>query len=302
MELVRSVLADPDWLLPIAAAQAQYRANYVGMTAAALLEDVWVDALANWAARNRPAHVPARAARSSREYDYLIAGERFSHKQGKGATDTGVHWDALVAQGAARPWTSDTAMIYVSSGYATRRATWVGVTGEPTFIRHAWPPPDGGKRVLGLVHWAPEGTSEILALWPSVPTFSDVWAALRAEGVGSGRPANHFELLWVPPSVSVGSSGGLDSTGRAAVFLFEKSSLANLPVSKNNRATLLKKDTIRELMKQAQQQGTWCPLPLWPALFASNRPPDLYLAQRREFEEHNSPIHASPLVADAANP
>lgn len=48
VETIRQMLARPDYLIPLAAAERQYRDHYYGLNAAALLEDLFCDALGNF--------------------------------------------------------------------------------------------------------------------------------------------------------------------------------------------------------------------------------------------------------------
>lgn len=299
VETLSRMLGDPEWLLPIVAAQPQYRRTYYPLTAAALLEDLWYDALANWMARTEPEVVLEKTQRGEpgASGDYVVEGLPYSHKSGNGPQTTGVHWDALVAQSdSGRPWTSSTAVTYVGSGYGNLTGEWVPVGSSPTARRNcrsAWTvpetvPPRG--RVLALVVWRPDGTAEVLEKWDDWPDFSTVWGVL-APRVAAGIPANHLELLWVTINggPNVGDQGSLAWSGRPGVFVFPRDLLQALPTAGNNRATTLEKATVLGLMQSTARLGLWAPMPMWFAAYALPRPPDLYLAQRGEFDRRFSP-------------
>lgn len=302
-ELFTNMLGDPEWLLPIVAAQPQYRGTYYALTAAALLEDLWFDALANWVARTDPTLSTEKTKRGAlgARGDYRIAAEPFSHKSGNGPQTTGVHWDALVAaQKGTGKWTSLTPILYVGSGYGNVTGEWVsslsaGATGKKN-CRSVWPeptkPPPG--RVPALVRWEPSGAAEILTLWDSWPGFEQVWTSI-ALATATGTPANHLEVLWVQSKSGPveGETGQLLWTGRPGVFLFPKALLKDVPTSSNNRATTIEQTTILGLMASAAHLGLWTPLPMWHAAYAPPRPPDLYLAQRAEFDRRFSPAARS---------
>ncbi len=293
------MLADPEWLLPIVAAQPQYRGTYYALTAAALLEDLWFDAMANWAARTDPALVLEKTRRGvpGAAGDYVLGAQAFSHKSGNGPQTTGVHWDALVAaQKGSGLWTSLVPVIYVGSGYGNLTGEWVPQSGSPTGrtnCRSVWPrpqstPPRG--RVPALVEWSKAGHGRMLAVWTDWPSFEQVWAVV-AKAVSAGTPASEIELLWVSSRGGPvqGDQGALHWNGRPGVFLFPQALLQNVPTSSNNRATTIERGTVLELMKSSIALGLWSPLPMWHAAFAPPRPPDLYLAQREEFDRRFSP-------------
>ena len=77
------MLADKRFHFPLAAAQTQYRANYPGMTSAALLEVIFEDALENFFNSRRPNLTFSRAPKSEKNWDYEFEGIRFGHKVGK---------------------------------------------------------------------------------------------------------------------------------------------------------------------------------------------------------------------------
>jgi hypothetical protein len=299
VQTVSNMLADAEWLLPIVAAQPQYRGTYYPLTAAALLEDLWFDALANWVARAEPTTTMEKTPRGlpGAQGDYIFAGSPYSHKSGNGPQTTGVHWDALVAaKTGAGLWSSLVPLVYVGTGYGNLTGEWVpGLTAQPAGRRNSqsvWPrrdPPPAG-RVPALLRWEPSGEAEVLAVWDAWPTFENVWAVV-AEATAAGTPANHLEMLWVASrrGPAAGDTGRLVWTGRPGFFVFPVALLTDVPTGGNNRATTMEQATILALMASAQRLGLWTPMPMWHAAFAPPRPPDLYLAQRSDFDRRFSP-------------
>jgi hypothetical protein len=53
----------------------------------------------------------------------------------------------------------------------------------------------------------------------------------------------------------------------------------------NDKAILLSAGTVRGLLVKSADKGHFVPAPVWFGLYTRNRPPDLYLSQRQEFEE-----------------
>lgn len=291
------MLADPEWALPLVAGQVQYRGTYYGMTAAALLEDLWYDGLANWVARNEPALSLLKPQRGA-PGDYEVDGLAYSHKTGDGAGQTGIHWDALVAQGSSGTWTSPSPMVYVASGNGNLEGTWTesGPTPWSGKCRAVWPepgtmPPRGKSPVL--MRWDLSDGAEVIETYSAWPSFDEVWTTIAAQ-TASGTPANELEMFWVRAAdgFKAGDKGELAWNGRPGVYVFPCDLLQNIPTGSNNRATTLNRNTILGLMESAKSLGLWSPLPMWAATFAAPRPPDLYLAQRSEFDRRFSPASA----------
>ena len=90
---------------------------------------------------------------------------------------------------------------------------------------------------------------------------------------------------------------------RSGVYVFPPASLVNVPVKTNNRAVLLARKTVARLMTDSIETNLFVPLPNWFAAFGGDRPPDLYLTQRMEFDALFSPTRAeAELETDAETP
>lgn len=117
--------------------------------------------------------------------------------------------------------------------------------------------------------------------------------ARLARAIGRGVPANHLEVLRTTSAMAQEPLGDdvaeLTFTHRAGISMFPVADLAGVTVTKNNRAVLLPRATVSEKMAAAAEAGLFVPLPLWYRTYASSRPPDLYLAQRAEYDALFSP-------------
>lgn len=117
--------------------------------------------------------------------------------------------------------------------------------------------------------------------------------ARLARAIGRGVPANHLEVLRTTSAMAHEPPGDdvaeLTFTHRAGISMFPVADLAGVTVTKNNRAVLLPRATVSEKMAAAAEAGLFVPLPLWYRTYASSRPPDLYLAQRAEYDALFSP-------------
>ena len=293
-ELHRSMLANPDWMIPISRAQRTYRSVYYGMTATALLEDVHFDSLANWLSRHRPKTALERCIRGALG-DYKILGLEVSHKSMSGPTDTGVNWNALQAKvdeaHGSSTWSSPTPIIVVSSEHDQKTLTWKSngaeKRGSVIYARSlgSKTPP---KTKPTLISWKLSNNAEVLASWESIPSFRELWQ-FAGDFYSQGYPAYEIDLLYLPEDLQPGDKGLLVSQVRPGQYLLPLNILKDLPVGSNNRAKLLKKETVRSLLLQAQDLGLWTPLPVWPTLYSGERPPDLYLALRADFDRLFSP-------------
>ena len=134
------MLSRQEYLIPLVAASFQYPIHYYGMTSAALLEDLFVDASINF--RNshrrdveisRPERDVAGEEASSKGvkgWDYQFQGEHFSHKVGKGISPIALLWDATVKLPDNKKWSYDSTMVFVLSNFKRSRANLLNNEGS----------------------------------------------------------------------------------------------------------------------------------------------------------------------------
>jgi hypothetical protein len=293
-DIHRGMLSNPDWMIPISRAQRTYRSVYYGMTATALLEDVHFDSLANWLSRHQPKAKLERCVRGALG-DYKILDVEVSHKSMSGPTDTGVNWNALQAREdeAHGPvtWTSPTPILVVSSAHDQKTLTWKsnGVERRGSVIYASSEVIKiPSKLKPTLVSWKTTNDAEVLTNWDALPSFKEFWQ-FAGDFYSQGYPAYEIELLLLPAELEPGDKGILTSQVRPGQYLLPLKILADLPVGSNNRAKLLKKETMRALLLESQRLELWTPLPIWPTLYSGERPPDLYLSLRADFDRLFSP-------------
>src|SRR5262245_34274264 len=94
LEAIAGMLARPDFLLPLAAAERQFRDHYYGLNSAALLEDLFFDALGNFLRQTRPQTTLLRPPPGQKGWDYSFDGLRLSHKVSQKADVIAALWDA----------------------------------------------------------------------------------------------------------------------------------------------------------------------------------------------------------------
>ena len=86
----------------------------------------------------------------------------------------------------------------------------------------------------------------------------------------------------------VGKLVQIDYEAHPGVYIFERERLQNIEVTQNNRAVLLPATTVGKLAKESADSGFFVFMPSWYMTYAENRPADLYLAQKQEFDQMNS--------------
>ena len=101
-------------------------------------------------------------------------------------------------------------------------------------------------------------------------------------------------------SLQPGTVVRIDAGLRPGVYVSPPASLLDVPVTRNNRAVLLAQSTVARLMTESVEAELFVPLPMWFAAFAGDRPPDLYLTQRTEFDALFSPTRAQVDVDGAS--
>lgn len=297
VDLIRSMVARPEYLLPLAAADKQYRDHYYRLNAAALLEDLFFDALGNHVRQIRPDLPMTRAVGGGLEWDYALAGWRVSHKVLAQAGQVAVHWDATVQ---ATSWSANHSMVLVVSRAEPGLWRVSGSSGE--FRVGAAGPRDrlvAGRRAL-ITAWeaeAPDARATVLASTVIPPDttslagvvpFAEIWGRV-AESVSAGQSAACVDVLLTQAANATPQVGEvltpIDLELPAGIYLLPASSLQNVPVSGNNRsAKLMSKATVTAAMKNARADDLFVRMPLWYRCYAGSRPPDLYAAQRSEYD------------------
>jgi len=298
IEALSSMYSRPEYHYPIVMAQFQYRARYYGLSGAAMLEDLFFDALNHYVHTHLTAAILERPPRGERGYDYSFDGVPISHKVSKsGPLEIAALWDATKTH--VTTWNFPTSICFTTGGYASssfKAAVTNGGDVRCTPLQKIGI--DRNPLTAALVHWPAAGYLRILDIWtsPSLMTESprDVLAWNTAWGAASsansrGLPANELEIVGLSgPHVRDLSPGSVlvpsDGVFRPGVYLLAKDWLQGVPVKANNRALLLKRDAVKTMMVRSQSEGLHIPLSDWFSVYVSNTPPDLYLAQKSEYD------------------
>jgi hypothetical protein len=292
------MIARFEYLLPLAAADFQYRRHYYRLNAAALLEDLFFDALGTHLRQTEPSVNFGRAPSGAKGWDYEIDGLMASHKMSKGGTEISVHWDATKK---AESWTAEHPMVVGLSDHIPGTISFSTPEGKvlrASAVDGHLSPKNQARAVLVGKWQRLGGTLEFKVLdqvhldsgvevADAVP-FETVWEHM-ARQLKSGGSANDLDLIVCPANGThdfVGLALQVDREHLLPGFhVFGVNEMVDLPLKSNNRSgSLLSKDLVRQLMKQAQMSGLFAALPLWFSVYAETRPPNLYSTQRQELD------------------
>lgn len=294
-QLLKAMAARPEYHFPIVAAQRQFRERYYGLLSAAMLEDLFLDAAAHFVSTSRPDAKLLHPPRGEKGWDYSFDGLQMSHKVSKsGAQVIAVLWDATRTD--LKTYTYPSPISLTTGGYSPGQIT-IQIAGQKPIRSQAitWDHEVASGGSLVLLRWNEDTTGEVLYVWNTasngkiqdVLSFHSIWAEI-ARASARGIPANHIELVAlkkINELLTPGTKVALQNSSRAGTYLIPKESLADIPVTTNNRGVLIDKKLIAELMTQAVSDGLFIPMPIWFAAYAGNKPPDLYLAQKRNYDD-----------------
>ena len=307
------MLSRQEYLIPIVAASFQYPIHYYGMTSAALLEDLFVDASINFRNSHRreiEISRPERAvegeeanSKGVKGWDYQFQGEHFSHKVGKGVNAIALLWDATVKLPEDKRWSYESTMVYVLSNYKKTSANLISdklpklqVTSLHAFRNK----PIKSDQLIFIVERLSPSRWKIHEVLSSKPVkdvstlipLDEIWGKMIS--YWSKSNANKFEIFISSKSTEkdyrqlIGEVVEIDFEAHPGVYVFEKEKLQNIEVTQNNRAVLLPASTVGKLALDSATEGLFVFMPSWYMAYAENRPADLYLAQRQEFDSLNS--------------
>lgn len=288
----------PEYHHPIVAAQRQFRERYYGLSSAAMLEDLFVDAFASYLRSHEPLLSFSRPPRGEKGYDYEFEGERWSHKVSKdGPIAIAALWDATRQDST---WTFDTPISLSAGRYSAKslklQSVEDGAALVATPVRPELKVEEGS--ICGLVHWHPIDGVRFLKVWnlsngdsieQSLP-FENLWSEV-VRATSDGCRSNEIELLLFKASARINDNERyhhISEVFRPGMYLFDQSKLIDIKVVHNNRAILVPKVLVANLMNEAILEGDFVPMTTWFACYAGGNPPDLYLTQRAEFDKRFS--------------
>ena len=302
------MLTRDEFLFPYLWAQRQFREDHYQMASAAQLEDLFFDTLGAYVNQYVPGEQFSRR-QGSEPWDYMFAGEEFSHKEGIRPSITAV-WQPGEGPGNRQvkythwKFTHPVVFVYTPKSVSARWTNATCASDESTLSGKGqlWHVGYESLRLPSLTT-APiflgrlEGKElQVLGSWNR-----DQWLALGVHElrgiVGQSRRLN-FDF-WLDRAGRVAKLCGelptwpsepirleLDNQPlMPGLYVFPPEELTNVPLASNNKAHFVPKNEVEKLMRGAFTKDRFVPLPMWPMEFADVTPPNLYAQQRRHYDE-----------------
>ena len=319
IDFFSQMLAKREYLIPLIAAQYQFPNHYYGLTSAALLEDLFVDAAINFKNQEHPDLQMERPERTTEEnlttdakgekgWDYKYEGQNYSHKVGAKIQSIALLWDATYELPEDETYSYPSPMIMVLSNYKNKNADLIFESDKKIqitpisnyrnkqvnsgqFIVIAKRMKGKSWKLLEAIEIFSDATkvSETLSLeilWKKMTKYwSDDKAANNIE-IFVTKKSNNSELL--EKFCEEQAEVEIDFVALPGVYLFPKESLQKVKVIKNNRAILLPTSKVQEFIESAFESNNFTYLPNWYSCYATSRSVDLYLVQRTEYDSLNS--------------
>lgn len=313
LHYVSNMLERADFLIPLAAAQRQFREDNYQMASAAQLEDLFHDALGMYLRENHP-QVNLRRRTGNELWDYGVGDAKLSHKESQ-SPDFAVWWtggDEVAKNYIPKraTWKYEHSIVFMYTA-ATGSLCWelepsdddqallTGLTGtfSGSLGLHAIKRRAMREGRNALVLTTPLSTTrmQVERVWPAGSweglSFHDVWPEL-------GGPGLSARDIWLDLQPKHGKTG-LGPLGERAegsvirltaepmlpgIYVFPREDLGAIPLVANNRAHSAAPEFVLNLMDAARRNGRYVPMPLWFAHFAASEPPNLYGRQRVQFE------------------
>ena len=199
------MLARPDYLLPLAAAERQFRDHYYGLNSAALLEDLFFDALGHFLRQTAPLTRLVRPPTGQKGWDYAFDDLPVSHKVSQDLSEIAALWDAT--KRGVVTWSFEDPIVYVLGSNTPSTSLQVDLNETESLMCRAVA--DLGKpyltdrRAVLVVSWPADGRQPLLLdVLPTergqtaaeVLPFSRIWRHIAAH-VRSGGVANDIDVL-----------------------------------------------------------------------------------------------------------
>lgn len=318
--LVREMFERSDYLLPVAAGQRQFRQDNYNMASAALLEDLFFDALGMFVRENHP-QVRLERRTGKELWDYGVDGLLLSHKESL-STTISVWWTAgdraegskaYVPKPELRTFDAEHPIVMVYSGFGA--IEWDSPMLDPDALRLNEGSDRRRGQILGslgcraiagkapktetssLVLARQEGPERlhVEAVWrPEEWTnfeFDDLWPTLGGPGVGERDLwldksfADHTKGLGPIADLVEGQELELVSGSLLpGIYVIPATAMRGVPMIANNRAHSFDPVATRELLLESRRSGLYAAFPTWFAHFAVSQPPNLYAKQREQYE------------------
>jgi hypothetical protein len=319
IDFFSQMLGKREYLIPLIAAQYQFPNHYYGLTSAALLEDLFVDAAINFKNQEYPDLQMERPERTTEEnlttdakgekgWDYKYEGQNYSHKVGAKIQSIALLWDATYELPDDGTYSYPSPMIMVLSNYKNKNASLllgkdknVQITSIANYRNKEIKSGQFiiiAKRIKGN-YWKLLETIEVSkdtnkvanilnidTVWKKMTKYWSGGSAANDYEIFVTKKSKHSELLKSVCTEEIKVE--IDFIALPGVYLFPKDFLQNIKVVKNNRAILLPNERVLEFVRTSFSLDNFTYLPNWYSCYASGSSVDLYLVQRAEYDNLNS--------------
>jgi hypothetical protein len=299
----QNMLQRPDYIFPFVSAQRQFRDHYYGLTSAALLEYFFIDMLVNYFTHHDSMRVVDLPPHGAKGWDYSVDGLKVSHKVGEDISEISGLWDAT-KKPINGVMSFDDSIVYSVSQYKDKwgklRASnyemqVTSLAQSQNYLNYSI------KYKQRLLVTKRIGNSweiledKIYLDGPSIEAseflpFKEIQK--KYQSILSNN-ANDFEIFLAKPTIAnsklanlTGEVVSIDFKFFPGLYLLREDTLKDIVVTGNNRSkSLIPRHTVKEKMNQAVSNGLFSFMPTWFTAYSANRPPNLFLAQKQEYEK-----------------
>ena len=299
----QNMLQKPDYIFPFVSAQRQFRDHYYGLTSAALLEYFFIDMLVNYFTHHDSMRVVDLPPHGAKGWDYSVDGLKVSHKVGEDISEISGLWDAT-KKPVNGVMSFDDSIVYSVSQYKDkwgklRSSNYeLQVTSLAQSRNYLDYSIKYKQRLLVAKrmgnNWEiledrinlDEPTIEASEFLP----FREIQK--KYQSILSNN-ANDFEIFLAKPTIRnsklanlAGQIVSIEFRFFPGLYLLREDTLKDIVVTGNNRSkSLIPRHTVKEKMNQAVTNGLFSFMPTWFTAYSANRPPNLFLAQKQEYEK-----------------
>jgi len=299
----QNMLQKPDYIFPFVSAQRQFRDHYYGLTSAALLEYFFIDMLVNYFTHHDSMRVVDLPPHGAKGWDYSVDGLKVSHKVGEDISEISGLWDAT-KKPINGVMSFDDSIVYSVSQYKDKwgklRASnyemqVTSLAQSQNYLNYSI------KYKQRLLVTKRIGNNweiledKIYLDGPSIEAseflpFKEIQK--KYQSILSNN-ANDFEIFLAKPTIAnsklanlAGEVVSIDFKFFPGLYLLREDTLKDIVVTGNNRSkSLIPRHTVKEKMNQAVSNGLFSFMPTWFTAYSANRPPNLFLAQKQEYEK-----------------
>jgi hypothetical protein len=299
----QKMLQRPDYIFPFVSAQRQFRDHYYGLTSAALLEYFFIDMLVNYLTHHDSMRVVDLPPHGAKGWDYSVDGLKVSHKVGEDISEISGLWDAT-KKPVNGVMSFDDSIVYSVSQYKDKwgqlksnnyEMKVTSLAQSQNYLNYAI---KYKQRLLVAQRMGNSWTiledrinldSASIEASDFLP-FKEIQK--KYQSILSNN-ANDFEIFLAKPTIGnsklanlAGELVSIEFKYLPGLYLLREDTLKDIVVTGNNRSeSLIPRQTVKEKMNQAVASGLFSFMPTWFTAYSASRPPNLYLAQKQDYEK-----------------